>query len=239
MHLDFIKTPFTNNPSMQKYSGDLINNSPRSKYIEEKLIQISLRESELCGETKLFQKLKLLDKVSNLLDIQKFKTIKDLSMGIEEDIAVMHKGKLEAISFCFPSGWIPTKALGKDFAFLHEPVADNDLLIKSSQKLSKYMCSHSIQRWVWNVTTIKNLSNHPTINRPELSSFEELYFRLETQISTPVDEETSLFLVLVEVVPLNKVWNSRILESINSMSDNVLNYKNLIEIKKYLNGLKF
>ena len=55
MHLDFIKTPFTNNPSMQKYSGDLINKLPRSKYIEEKINQISLRESELCGETELFQ----------------------------------------------------------------------------------------------------------------------------------------------------------------------------------------
>ena len=239
MHLDFIKTPFTNNPSMQKYSGDLINNSPRPKYIEEKIKQISLLEAELCGETELFQNLQLLDKVSDLLKMGKFKTIKDLSIQVEEDIAIMHKGKLEAISFCFPSGWIPTKALGQDFAFLHEPVADNDLLIKSSQKLSKYMCSHSIQRWVWNVTTIKNLSNHPTIKRPKLTSFDELYFRLETQISTPVDEETSLFLVLVEVVPLNNVWNSRILESINSMSDNVLNYKNLIEIKKYLNGLKF
>ena len=230
MHLDFIKTPFTNNPSMQKYSGDLINNSPRPKYIEEKTKQISLLEPELCGETELFQNLQLLDKVSDLLKMGKFNTIKDLSIQVEEDIAIMHKGKLEAISFCFPSGWIPTKALGQDFAFLHEPVADNDLLIKSSQKLSKYMCSHSIQRWVWNVTTIK---------RPKLTSFDELYFRLETQISTPVDEETSLFLVLVEVVPLNKIWNSRILESINSMSDNVLKYKNLIEIKKYLNGLKF
>jgi len=239
MHLDFIKTPFTNNPSMQKYSGDLINNSPRPKYIEEKIKQISLLEPELCGETELFQNLQLLDKVSDLLKMRKFNTIKDLSIQVEEDIAIMHKGKLEAISFCFPSGWIPTKALGQDFAFLHEPVADNDLLIKSSQKLSKYMCSHSIQRWVWNVTTIKNLSNHPTIKRPKLTSFDELYFRLETQISSPVDEETSLFLVLVEVVPLNKIWNSRILESINSMSDNVLNYKNLIEIKKYLNGLKF
>ncbi len=239
MHLDFIKTPFTNNPSMQKYSGDLINNSPRPKYIEEKIKQISLLEPELCGETELFQNLQLLDKVSDLLKMGKFNTIKDLSIQVEEDIAIMHKGKLEAISFCFPSGWIPTKALGQDFAFLHEPVADNDLLIKSSQKLSKYMCSHSIQRWVWNITTIKNLSNHPTIKRPKLTSFDELYFRLETQISTPVDEETSLFLVLVEVVPLNKVWNIRILESINSMSDNVLNYKNLIEIKKYLNGLKF
>ena len=75
----------------------------------------------------------------------------------------MHKGRLEAISFCFPSGWIPTDALGQDFAFLHEPVADNDLLIKSSQKLSKYMCNHTIQRWVWNVTTIEDLSNHPKI----------------------------------------------------------------------------
>ena len=239
MHLDFIKTPFTNNPSMQKYSGDLINNSPRPKYIEEKTKQISLLEPELCGETELFQNLQLLDKVSDLLEMGKFKTIKDLSIQVEEDIAIMHKGKLEAISFCFPSGWIPTKALGQDFAFLHQPVADNDLLLKSSQKLSKYMCNHSIQRWVWNVTTIKNLSNHPTIKRPKLTSFDELYFRLETQISTPGDEETSLFLVLVEVVPLNKIWNSRILESINSMSDNVLKYKNLIEIKKYLNGLKF
>ena len=67
MHLDFIKTPFTNNPSMQKYSGDLINKLPRSKYIEEKINQISLRESELCGETELFQNPTLVYKVSTLL----------------------------------------------------------------------------------------------------------------------------------------------------------------------------
>ena len=72
MHLDFIKTPFTNNPSMQKYSGDLINKLPRSKYIEEKINQISLRESELCGETELFQNLQLLDKVSKSVKIGPF-----------------------------------------------------------------------------------------------------------------------------------------------------------------------
>ena len=207
---------------MQKYSGDLINKLPSSKYIEEKINQLSLRESELCGETELFQKLQLLDKVSTLLEMEKFETLKDLSTEIEEDIAVMHKGKLEAISFCFPSGWIPTEVLGKDFAFLHEPVADNDLLIKSSHKLSKYMCNHTIQRWVWNVTTIEDLSNHPTTNRPQLTNFDDLYFRLETQISAPVDADTSLFLVLVEVFPLNEVWNISILKSINSMSESIL-----------------
>ena len=82
MHLDFIKTPFTNNPSMQKYSGDLINKLPRSKYIEEKINQISLRESELCGETELFQNLQLVDKVSTLLEMEKFNTLKDLSFMV-------------------------------------------------------------------------------------------------------------------------------------------------------------
>ncbi len=239
MHLDFIKTPFTNNPSMQKYTGHLISKLPRSKYIQEKINQISLRESELCGETELFQNLQLLDKVLTLLEMEKFNTLKDLSTEIEEDIAVMHKGKLEGISFIFPSGWIPSKALGKDFSFLHMPVADNELLMKSSDKLTKYMCKNTIQRWVWNVTTIKALSNHPEVTRPEVVSFENLFFRLETQTSAPVDENTSLFLVLVEVFPLNEVWNSSILKSINSMTESVLEYKNLIEIKKYLNSLKF
>ena len=151
----------------------------------------------------------------------------------------MHKGKLEAISFVFPSGWIPSRALGRDFSFLHNPVADNELLMKSSDKLTKYMCKNTIQRWVWNVTTIKALSNHPEVARPEVVSFENLFFRLETQISTPLDTNTSLFLVLVEVYPLSEVWESTILDSINSMSESILSYKKLTDIKKYLNSLKF
>ena len=78
--------------------------------------------------------------------------------------------------------------------------------------------------------------NHPNIVRPKLIDFDSLYFRLETQLSTPLDNESSLFLVKVDVIPLKKVWNEKILESINSMSENVLKYKNLIEIKKFLNS---
>ena len=239
MYLDFIKTPFNNNPSMQKYSGSLINETPRSSYLEQKINQVSLYGSELYGETELFQRLNLLEKVEEKLKINKKNSLKDLSFQIEEDIAVMHKGKLEGISFVFPSGWIPSKALGRDFSFLHKPVADNELLMKSSDKLTKYMCKNTIQRWVWNVTTIKALSNHPEVTRPEIVNFENLFFRLETQISTPLDTNTSLFLVLVEVYPLSEVWESTILDSINSMSESILSYKKLTDIKKYLNSLKF
>ena len=89
---------------------------------------------------------------------------------------------------------------------------------------------------MWNVTTVPGLSNHPSEARPLLNDFENLYFRLETQISTPLDESSSLFLVKVDVVPLKNVWDEVILESINSMSEDVLNYKNLSEIKKFLNS---
>jgi hypothetical protein len=40
----------------------------------------------------------------------------------------------------------------------------------------------------------------------------------------------------VEVFPLKEVWDETILESINSMSENILDYKKLIEIKKFLNS---
>ena len=102
--------------------------------------------------------------------------------------------------------------------------------------ISKNKSKNTIQRWVWNVTTISNLSNHPRVDRPKVIDFDTLYFRLETQISTPLDNKSNLFLVKVDVIPLKEVWNKTILESINSMSQNVLKYKNLIEIKEFLNS---
>jgi len=39
-------------------------------------------------------------------------------MKLEEDLAIMHRGKLEAIAFCFPSGWIPRNGLGQGFQFV-------------------------------------------------------------------------------------------------------------------------
>ena len=236
MHIDYVKTPFTNNPSMQKYSGPLLKENPRKMYLDEKLLQISTYGEDLYGESEIFRDSKLIELVSNKLGISLQKSLKDLSLLIEEDIAVMHKGKLEGISFCFPSGWIPSKAIGEDFIFLHNPVADNDLLIKSGEKLTKYMYKNTIKRWVWNITTINGLSNHPKVSRPLFNSIKDLYFRVETQVSTPLDEETNLFLVSVEVVELEQVWDEKILKSLNSMSENVLEYKQLTSIKNYLNS---
>jgi len=236
MNIDFIKVPFSNNPSMQKYDGLLYNQNPNKEYLLNKESQFKKYGADLHGQTKHFENMNLNTKVIELIGSNQTDSFFETAMKIEEDIAVMHNGKLVAICFCFPSGWIPSSELNSNLSKLHAPVADNELLIKSSKKLAQHMNKQTIRRWVWNVTTISNLSNHPNIERPKIIDFDSLYFRLETQVSTPLDNESSLFLVKVDVVPLRKVWNEKILESINSMSENVLKYKNLTEIKKFLNS---
>ena len=235
MNIDFIKVPFSNNPSMQKYDGPLFNSKPDEKYLSEKHLQINKYGKDLFGQTEQYESSDLNKKVSQTLGLEETESLLETAMKVEEDLAVMHNGKLEAVCFCFPSGWIPGRELKADLSKLHLPVADNDLLLKSSQKLSQHMNKQTIRRWVWNITTIPGLSNHPSEERPLLSDFEKLYFRLETQISTPLDEFSSLFLVKVDVISLKEVWDELILESINSMSDNIIKYKNLSEIKKFLN----
>ena len=149
----------------------------------------------------------------------------------------MHLGNMEVVSVCFPSGWKPMDKLGKPLSKIHEPIADSEQLIEASDKLSQYMTKQEIKRWVWTITTNNNLSEFTEINKPSLSNFENLYFRVETQTSAPIDDETSIFFIKIDVLPLREVWSKNILDSINSMSDNILNYKGLVEIKDFLNRM--
>ena len=144
---------------------------------------------------------------------------------------------MEVVSVCFPSGWKPMDKLGKPLSKIHEPIADSEQLIEASDKLSQYMTKQEIKRWVWTITTNNNLSEFTEIEKPKISNFENLYFRVETQTSAPIDDETSIFFIKVDVVPLNEVWNESILNSINSMSESILNYKGLVEIKDFLNRI--
>jgi hypothetical protein len=100
------------------------------------------------------------------------------------------------------------------------------------------MTKQKIKRWVWTITTNDQLSEYTELDKPKLTTFDNLYFRVETQTSAPIDDETSIFFIKIEVLPLKEVWSKNILESINSMSDNILNYKGLVEIKELLNRMK-
>ena len=189
----------------------------------------------MLGETQISKKENLIEKFINFCNLDKGLSLNDITTKFEEDFAIMYKGKMEVVSVCFPSGWIPKEKLGKNLSDIHEPVADNEQLLKASDKLTDYMTKQSIKRWVWTITTSNELSNFPNYEKPELTSFANLFFRVETQTTAPVDGETSLFFIKVDVLPLAQVWDKKILDSINSMSENVLKYKGLKQIKELLN----
>ena len=211
------------------------NQNPNKKYLQEKQKQVELLGEELLGETQISKKENLIEKFINFCNLDKGLSLNDITTKFEEDFAIMYKGKMEVVSVCFPSGWIPKEKLGKNLSDIHEPVADNEQLLKASDKLTDYMTKQSIKRWVWTITTSNELSNFPNYEKPELTSFANLFFRVETQTTAPVDGETSLFFIKVDVLPLAQVWDKKILDSINSMSENVLKYKGLKQIKELLN----
>ena len=92
------------------------------------------------------------------------------------------------------------------------------------------------------ISPLKTLSNHPRHKKPEFKSLDDLYFRIEHERTLTVDEDTAAFFIDVEVLPLKTVFHLKneyknlIKDSINSMSENLLAYKNLEEIKEMING---
>lgn len=241
-----IQVPYTTRPIMTKNTGELYNRQPDLFYLQEKSRELDLLGSELYGETEDAVNNQLVQRAAKFLGLRSTDSIRDLAMHFEEDLAIMYNGKLSAICFCFPSGWRPAERLGRSLTEIHGPVADNQHLVLASEKLAKTMADPvfgSFRRQVWTVTANPRLSNHPTYRSAELPrGIRDLYFRLETQTTAPLgDGVTSLFFVRVDVVPLTSVWaayGSQIRDSVNTMTDAVLLYKNLEHIKPILNNVQ-
>jgi hypothetical protein len=122
---------------------------------------------------------------------------------------------------------------------MHLPVGDGETLRRSSDKVSALISKKDtmFRRYVWTLTSLPSLSQLPSYNRPVPQTINDLYFRTETQTTVGVDGQICLFFVKVEMHPLQLVWKDPvkrqlIMESIHSMSDAVIAYKNLGLIKR-------
>lgn len=234
MLTEFVKVPYTTGPNMIKNTGPVFVSPANQEIIKQKKLEIDRYGKDLYGQTIGIEK--VLSKAAEYCNVYSDQIL-DLALRLEEDVAVMHQGRLAAICFCFPSGFKPSERVGMMLSDIHKPVADGELLVRASPGIAKVMTEQpSFRRWVWTITVNPDLSNHPN-NQKNLvpASIDDLYFRYETQTTARVDKDTSLFFVKIDVVPLKTVWNHRILDSVNSMSDAVLTYKNLHEIKRLIN----
>jgi len=236
-----VKAPYTVAADIVKYSGDAFNRNPDPSYLLQKKHELDAIGPDLTAT--LDDALPLVQMMGQFCGQNNATDIRSIAMACEEDLAILHKGQLVSICFCFPSGFVPAQKLGESFFGLHLPVADGENLRASSEKVSAIISRDGalFRRHVWTVTALPGLSQHPGYQRPVAAGIDDLFFRTETQTTVGVEGDTCLFFVKVDMHPLAKVWEDQskrelLLESINSMTAATLEYKNLQTIKRILNS---
>ena len=199
-----------------------------STAIEEELVQ------------KTAAKLGLLNQQSNYSLLVDCDNIQQLGLAIEDDVVIMHNGKLEACFVAFPSSWNAGEKMGKTLAELHEPIADNEALVRASDGIMRAMTGgQSYHRYTWGISSLGGYSNHPLYEKPDFDSLDDLTFRVEHERTVTVTKDTTAaFLIHVDTYPLEDVlkWDYGLIKgAVDSMTDSVLEYKNLVKIKRLLN----
>ncbi len=166
-------------------------------------------------------------------------------LAFEEDLAVLDgaSGTLPWLCVCVPSHWAPEDKVGLDFAALHAPVADNAALVAASRPLVALATDgRSWERHVWTVSPCGRYDQHPRRHErtpwPQTADPEHFaarcWLRAERQTFFPVGQGTrqAVFTIRVMLQPLPQAvarpWQAaRLRDSLASMSDAVLAYKNL------------
>lgn len=244
-----VEVPYTTSPKMSRYEGPLIDPNPEPRYLDAKRRELDLLGPELFAQSDTPQTRELISNAAtalNCANASQIERIEDLALCLNEDVALLENDILIAICFCFPSSWVPAKRLGMALAQIHHPVADGERLVQASPKIAHVMSDPqqgSFRRHVWTISTSPELSQHPFRKSNAIpTGVGDLYYRLETQTTMPITTSrgrASLFLVKVEVCPLMVFWQNpeqraQICASIQSMSEAVLEYKNLHSIKALL-----
>jgi len=230
---DIVKIPYTTHPGMRRRTGPLYTANPDPRVLASKQQEDLLWGHDLWGQIKGSEPLVWLaaSRLGHCTD-----AIQELAMTREEDLAIVEGGRLVAIAFYHPSGFVPQKYLGWPLEDIHRKVADSDLLVRATPKIAQALTEQAWQRTVWTVTQDPRLSNHPNRTKPTAAqSLDDLYVRWELQTTEPLNHNSALFLVRVRVEPLKNWPLDLITASINSMSEAVLDYKNLRAIKSLIN----
>jgi len=234
-----VKVPYTVGPDIVKYQGAAFNANPDPGYLQEKKKELELHGSHICGTISN----DYLHHLNAFCGFDINTSLPQICTQLEEDVAILKDGHLHTIGFCFPSGFYPVQKLGLSFFDMHLPVGDGETLRRSSEKVSALISKQNtmFRRYVWTLTSLTSLSQLPSYTRPTPQSINDLYFRTETQTTVGIGGDICLFFVKVNMHPLQQVWDdpekrTLIVDSINSMSEAVLDYKNLGLIKRILNG---
>jgi dimethylamine monooxygenase subunit A len=169
-----------------------------------------------------------------------------LSLAFAEDFALVDgaSGCITWLAVALPSHWAPEDKVGRHFASVHAPVADNQLLLKASDALMKMVCGpERWERFVWTISDNPRLHAHPLRTDPlrwQHTAVPQAWFRSERQTFIPLPErQQAVFTIHIEVRPLRAVLDSpqraqTLHDAVASMSPAVLDYRGLAGVREPL-----
>lgn len=171
-----------------------------------------------------------------------------LSLAFAEDFALLDgaTGTLPWLAVALPSMWAPEEKIGRPFAEVHAPVADNRLIVGAAPQLVKLATGgERWERFVWTLTAHPRLHCHPQRVDParwpaglgddEMAA--QTWWRTERQTFIPVpDTAQAVFTIEVDVTPLTRAFATaaqaaRVHDALASMSDAVLAYRGLTQAR--------
>ncbi len=174
-----------------------------------------------------------------------------LALAFAEDFAVIDggSGHIPWLAVCLPSHWAPEDKIGRHFAQVHAPVADNQILIAASEHLARLVTGGDRwERFVWTITRHPTLSQHPKrcdtapwlVDASADALADRAFFRTERQTFIPLpDHAQAIFTIHVEMQPLAEAIQlpahaSQLHAALASMSPAVLAYRGLTDARNRL-----
>jgi len=171
-----------------------------------------------------------------------------LALAFAEDFAILDaaSGTLPWLAVALPSMWAPEHKLGRHFAEVHAPVADNRLIVGAADHLVKLVTGPDRwERFVWTLSAHPRLHAHPQRVDPARwapglvgdALAAQTWWRTERQTFIPVPGAgQAVFTIRVDVTPLASAFSSpaqaaRVHDALASMSAAVLAYRGLAEVQ--------
>jgi hypothetical protein len=234
-----VKVPYTISADISKFDGQVFNATPDPDYLIQKKRVLERYGMDVAATEP--EAGSLVQRLAGFTGLSASGDIRDLALQLEEDLSILENGILKAICFCFPSGFRPAEKLGLNFFDTHLPVGDGEKLRASSEKVTNLISREGacFRRYVWTITSLPGLSQHPDLIRPVPAGIHDLWFRTETQTTIGLSDGVCLFFVKVNMYPLAEVFEDfgkkiTVLNSLASMSEAVTEYKNLHFIRQLL-----
>ncbi|MBT9595874.1 MAG: DUF3445 domain-containing protein [Vitreoscilla sp.] len=174
-----------------------------------------------------------------------------LALAFQEDFAIVDgsDATLPWLAVALPSHWAPQTKVGRHFAEVHAPVADNRLLLTAGEHLMRLVTqADRWQRFVWQITPHRELHHHPAHSParhwPSDANAEavaaQAWFRTERQTFIPVPAvRQAVFTIQVGNLPLAEAVTdpahaALLHAALVSMSPAVLAYRDLAAVREPL-----